>query len=59
MLSSSYLLDHIGALIRLSHEVQDRAACAKLREMADELRIFVSVADVTNLVATLNRTSTG
>ena len=55
MLSSSYLLDHIRALIRLSHEVQDRTTCAKLREMADELRIIVSVADVTDLAATLNR----
>src|SRR5215472_3430372 len=55
MLSTSYLLDHIDALIRLSQEVQDRMASAKLREMADELRIMVSVADVTDLVATLRK----
>jgi len=55
MLSTRYLLDHIDALIRLSHEVQDRAASAKLREMADELRIVLSVADVTDLVATLHK----
>ena len=55
MLATSYLLDHINALIRLSHEVQDRTASAKLREMADELRIMVSVADVTDLVATLHK----
>ena len=55
MLSARYLRDHIDALIRLSHEVQDRAASAKLREMADELRIMVSVAAVTDLVATLHK----
>jgi hypothetical protein len=55
MLSRSYLLDHIGALIRLSREIQDRTACAKLREMADELRIILSVADITDLVGTLNK----
>jgi hypothetical protein len=55
MLSTRYLLDHIDALIRLSHEVQDRTASANLREMADELRIMVSVADVTDLVATLHK----
>jgi len=55
MLSTSYLLDHINALIRLSHEVQDRTASAKIREMADELRIVVSVADVTDLVAKLHK----
>ena len=55
MLSAKYLLNHIDALIRLSQEVQDRTASAKLREMADELRIMVSVADVTDLATTLNR----
>jgi len=55
MLSARYLLDHIDALIRLSQAVQDRTASAKLREMADELRIMVSVADVTDLVATLRK----
>ena len=55
MLSARYLLDHIDALIRLSQAVQDRTASAKLKEMADELRIMVSVADVTDLATTLNR----
>jgi len=55
MLSARYLLDHIDALIRLSQAVQDRTASAKLKEMADELRIMVSVADVTDLVATLRK----
>ena len=51
MVSTKHLLDHIDALVRISHDVQDRAISAKLREMADELRILVSVADVANLAA--------
>ena len=54
MLSTKYLLDHIDALLRLSHDVRDRAVSAKLREMADEFRIMVSVADITNFAAALN-----
>jgi hypothetical protein len=53
MVSTKYLLDHIDSLIRLSHEVKDRAASARLQEMANELRILVSVADVTSLAAAL------
>jgi hypothetical protein len=55
MFQTEYLLNHIDALLRLSHDVKDRAVSAKLREMADEFRIMVSVADITNLAATLNR----
>jgi len=55
MLSARYILDHIDALVRLSQAVQDQTASAKLREMADELRMMVSVADVTDLVATLRK----
>jgi hypothetical protein len=54
MLPAKYLLDHIEALIRLSHEVSDRAISAKLQEMADELRIMVSVADVTDFATALS-----
>lgn len=54
MLPTKYLLNHIDALLRLSHDVDDRAASAKLREMADEIRIMVSVADVTGFAAALN-----
>jgi hypothetical protein len=54
MLQTKYLLDHIDALLLLSHDVKDRAVSAKLREMADELRIMVSVADITDLAAALN-----
>ena len=55
MLTTKYLLNHIDALLRLSHDVNDRAASAKLREMADEIRIMVSVADITDFAATLNK----
>ena len=55
MLSTKYLLNHIDALLRLSHDVNDRAASAKLREMADEIRIMVSVADITDFAAALNK----
>jgi hypothetical protein len=54
MVSTKYLLDHIEALFRLSDEVADRAVSAKIREVADELRILISVADVTDLAATLS-----
>ena len=54
MLPTKYLLNHIDALLRLSHDVKDRAVSAKLREMADEFRIMVSVADITDFAATLN-----
>jgi hypothetical protein len=55
MLPARYLLDHIDALLRLSHDAKDRAASAKLREMADELRIMVSVADVADFAAELSQ----
>jgi hypothetical protein len=52
MVPSKYLLDHIEALLRISHDIKDPATSAKLREMADELRILISVADVADLAAT-------
>jgi hypothetical protein len=57
MVSTKHLLDHIEALLRLSHDAEDRAIAAKIREMADELRILISVADVTNFAATLSSAS--
>jgi hypothetical protein len=57
MLQTKYLLDHVDALLLLSHDVGDRAIAAKLREMADEFRIMVSVADISNLAATLSKNS--
>jgi hypothetical protein len=55
MFQAEYLLKHIDALLRLSHDVEDRAVSAELREMADEFRIMVSVADITDLAAALNK----
>src|SRR6202790_1282713 len=43
MVSTKNLLDHIEALLRLSHDAKDPAISAKIREMADELRIMISV----------------
>jgi hypothetical protein len=57
MVSTKDLLDHIEALLRLSHDAKDRAISAKIREMADELRILISVADVTDLAAGLSNVS--
>jgi hypothetical protein len=55
MLPTTYLLNHIEALLRLSHDAKDRAVSAKLREMADEFRIMVSVADITDFAAELSQ----
>jgi hypothetical protein len=55
MLQTKDLLDHIDALVRLSHDAGDRAIAAKLRQMADEFRIMVSVADISDLAATLSK----
>jgi hypothetical protein len=57
MVSTKHLLDHIEALLRLSHDAKDRAISAKIQEMADELRILISVADVTDFAATLSSAS--
>ena len=57
MVSTKHLLDHIEALLRLSQDAKDRAISAKIREMADELRILISVADVTDFASTLSSAS--
>jgi hypothetical protein len=56
MLTTKYLLDHIDALLLLSHDldVRDREVAAKLREMADEFRIMISIAEIADLAAALN-----
>ena len=59
MLPAKHLLNHIEALLRLSHEARDRTVSAKLREMADEFRIMVSVADVTDFAAELSQAELG
>jgi hypothetical protein len=53
MLTPEYLRHHIDALLRLSCVVEDPAVSAKLEEMADELRIMVSVTDIAGLAADL------
>src|SRR5258708_3397492 len=57
MVSTKHLLDHIEALLRLSQDAKDPAISAKIREMADELRILISVADVADFAATLSSAS--
>jgi hypothetical protein len=53
MLTPEYLRHHIDALLRLSHGVDDPVLSAKLAEMADELRIMVSVTAIAELAAGL------
>jgi hypothetical protein len=55
MLQVEYLRHQSDALLRLSQEVEKSEVSAELQEMADELRIMVSVADVTSLAADLDR----
>jgi hypothetical protein len=59
MLRPEYLRNHIDALLRLSHDVKDRAVSAELREMADEFRIILSVADISELAAGLIESPAG
>jgi hypothetical protein len=47
------------ALLRLSREAKEPGISAKLQEMADEFRIMVCVADVTDLAADLARDCAG
>jgi hypothetical protein len=55
MLQVEYLRRQSDALLRLSQEVEKSEVSAELQEIADELRIIVSVADVTSLAADLDR----
>ena len=55
MLQVEYLRHQSDALLRLSRGVEETEVSAKLREMADEFRIMVSVADVVGLATDLNR----
>jgi hypothetical protein len=54
MLQVEYLRHQADALLRLSREVEKSEVSGKLQE-ADELRIMVSVEDVTSLAADLDR----
>ena len=55
MLQVEYLRYQADALLRLSQEVEKSEISGKLQEIADELRIMVSVADVTSVAADLDR----
>jgi hypothetical protein len=57
MIQLEYLRKHIDALVALSYDVKDRAVSEKLREMADECRIMLSLADVTDVAAGLNKSA--
>jgi hypothetical protein len=51
MLRSELLRDHLEALRSLSRVNTEPAVAAKLAELADELRIMISVAEVADLAA--------
>jgi len=51
MLQSALLRDHADALKRLSGVSREPAVAARLQELADELRIMISVAEISNLAA--------
>jgi hypothetical protein len=51
MLRIELLRDHVEALRRLAGVSREPAVAARLQELADELRIMVSVAEVSDLAA--------
>ena len=59
MMHLEFLRKHIDALLALSHDARDPAVSAKLRELADECRIILSVADIADLAAGLKKTCEG
>jgi hypothetical protein len=50
-----FLRRHIDDLVALSHNAKDRAVSGRLRELADECRIMLSLADIKDLAAGLNK----
>jgi hypothetical protein len=46
-----YFRKHIDALIALSHDARDREVAAKIRELADECRIMLSLMDISDVAA--------
>jgi hypothetical protein len=50
-----FLRKHIDALLALSHEARDRTVAAKIRDLADECRIVLSLMDISNVAAGLNQ----
>jgi hypothetical protein len=59
MLQVEHLRHYSDALLRLSREAKEPGVSAKLQEMADEFRIMVCVADVTDLAVDLARYCAG
>jgi hypothetical protein len=57
MMDLEYLRKHIDALVALSHDVKDRAVSVRRRELADECRIILSLADVSEVVAGVIKSS--
>jgi hypothetical protein len=57
MWNVDYFRQHGDALLRLSRAVGDPEVSARLQEMADEIRIMVSVAQVAGLAADIDRTA--
>jgi hypothetical protein len=57
MWNIDYFRQHGDALLRLSRAVGDPEVSARLQEMADEIRILVSVAQVAGLAADFDRTA--
>jgi hypothetical protein len=56
-MQAELLRNHIDALLRLSYDAKEPAISAKLREMADECRIMLSVSDITDHVENLSKAS--
>ena len=54
-MQAEFLRNHIDALLRLSDDVEERAISARLREMADECRIMLSVADIRDQLENLSK----
>jgi hypothetical protein len=59
MLQPEHLRHYSDALLRLSREAKEPKVSARLQEMADEFRIMVCVANVTDLAADLARDCAG
>jgi hypothetical protein len=59
MMHLEFLRKHIDALLALSHDARNPAVSAKLRELADECRIILSVSDIADLAAGLKKTCEG
>jgi hypothetical protein len=50
-----FLRKHIDSLMALSYVEKDRAVSARLRELADECRLMLSIADISGLTSDLTK----